>query len=327
MLSVDMFYSDDVLLLLCFPTILFLANSPTVSHAIKSLQFFHPAYSPSHLTSSIAMPPQCQTRSRPQAPPKLTMVTRSLLRSNDPPCDVLASFRESLQAHNLAGEVSSFDPGSKAWVEWSKISPGPTCPHILNKYRSQEDCTMSLYWNNAGTYWKAKSHPCDFTVAASSLPSRAFPHPPGVFRPFFSRTVARRRAMPDLYLIKVMTCKYESGIYNRHPEQHPLQQHPLPSFMARYCSVNTSIADHGNLQFFDSPIGIRIRLLHATTGLIPASLRQIQSESRECSACHCVFSIDGYNAHLDIDNICCNWYKGIPGECSYIPESSLLTTI
>ncbi|SJL18806.1 uncharacterized protein ARMOST_22407 [Armillaria ostoyae] len=117
------------------------------------------------------MPPQRQTRSRPQAPPKLTMVTRSLLRSNDPPCDVLASFRESLQAHNLAGEVSSFDPGSKAWVEWSKISPGPTCPHILNKYRSQEDCTMSLYRNNAGTYWKAKSHPCDFTVAASSLPS------------------------------------------------------------------------------------------------------------------------------------------------------------
>ncbi|KAK0458334.1 uncharacterized protein EV420DRAFT_1480063 [Desarmillaria tabescens] len=127
------------------------------------------------------MPPQRQTCSWPQTPPKLTMVMRSLLHSNDPPRDILASFRVSLQAHNLAGEVSSFDPGSKAWVEWSKISLGPICPHILNKYRSQEDCTMSLYRNNAGTYWKVKSHPCDFTVLASSLPTRAFPHPSGIF--------------------------------------------------------------------------------------------------------------------------------------------------
>ncbi|PBK62177.1 hypothetical protein ARMSODRAFT_980953 [Armillaria solidipes] len=275
------------------------------------------------------MPPQRRTRSGPQAPPpKLTMVTRSLLRRNDPPRDILASLRISLKACNLAGKVSSFDVEYKAWVDWSKISQGPICPHVLNKHRSQEDCTMSLHQSSAGSYWKVKSHPCDFTVPASSLPTQAFLHLSGIFQPFFSRAVARRRAMPDFYLIKVVMYKYESGVYNRHPEQHPLQQRPLPSFMAHYCSVNMVPAGHENLQFFNSPIGIRIRLLHAMTGLIPASLRQIQSESRECSACHCVFSIDGYNAHVDTNNMCRNWHKSISGKRSHFSKSySLLTTI
>ncbi len=97
---------------------------------------------------------------------------------------------------------------------------------------------------------------------------------------------------------------------------HPILKEPIPRYMARYTSANAVQAD---LRFFDSPIGQRIGQLLSPIGLVPASLRQFLRESKECPACRCIFSIDGFNAHIDYDGTCKNWHKPITGEFFVAP--------
>ncbi|KAK0220642.1 hypothetical protein IW262DRAFT_1461977 [Armillaria fumosa] len=80
-------------------------------------------------------------------------------------------------------------------------------------------------------------------------------------------------------LIHTLMENYDEGVYNSHPEKHPLQQIPPPSYMERYMSLTKILM---NLQFFHSPVGQRIKMLHSTSGIILASLRQLLRESHEC---------------------------------------------
>ncbi len=92
---------------------------------------------------------------------------------------------------------------------------------------------------------------------------------------------------------------------------HPILKQPLPHYMMRYTSANAVQAD---LRFFDSPIRQCIQQLLSPIGLVPVSLHQFLQESKECLACHCVFSVDGFNAHIDYDRTFKNWHKPITGE-------------
>ena len=104
---------------------------------------------------------------------------------------------------------------------------------------------------------------------------------------------------------------------------HPILKEPLPQYLEWYTSAKAVQAD---LRFFNSPIGCRIRQLLSPVGLVPASLCQLFQESKECLACHCVFSIDGFNAHIDYDGTCKNWHNPITGEFFVAPIRYCLTS-
>ncbi|KAK0487935.1 hypothetical protein IW261DRAFT_1415545 [Armillaria novae-zelandiae] len=208
------------------------------------------------------MPPQRKGCHIPSQS-KPTLVTRSMVRRNDPSVDVLKMLHTALEARNACGLTSSFDLLSKKWVIFSSPQ-APLCPHVLNKYRTEDDCRMTFHDNGIKSYWRAKTHCCDFY---------------------------------DKKLIHTLMENYDEGVYNckksdcsvtlsdiktlAHPEIHPLQRIPLPSYMKRYMSPTKVLM---NLQVFHSPVGQRIKMLHSASGIVPASLRQLLRESHECRA-------------------------------------------
>ena len=130
------------------------------------------------------MPPQ--HRSRPVYPQfTQTKVTRSLVRRNDPSADVLLRLRQALDVRNSQGLRSSFDLQSNEWVEFSytitsktayaahtlplRVPQTPLCPHILNVYHGEDKCHMKIHHDGARSYWKAKTHQCDFISKCASL--------------------------------------------------------------------------------------------------------------------------------------------------------------
>ncbi|KAK0482956.1 hypothetical protein EDD18DRAFT_1112466 [Armillaria luteobubalina] len=185
------------------------------------------------------MPSQRKSRQIPSQS-KPTLVTRSMLRRNDPSADVLKVFHTALEARNACGLTSSFDLLSK------KSPQAPLCLHVLNKYRAEEDCRMTFHNDGIKSYWRAKTHCCDFYGKK---------------------------------LIRTLMENYDEGVYNSHPQMHPLQQIPPPSYMKRYMSPTKAMM---NLQFFNSPVAQHIRMLHSASGIVPASLRQLLRESHEC---------------------------------------------
>ncbi|KAK0462234.1 hypothetical protein IW261DRAFT_1428161 [Armillaria novae-zelandiae] len=179
------------------------------------------------------MPPQRKGCHIPSQS-KPTLVTRSMVRRNDPSVDVLKMLHTALEARNACGLTSSFDLLSKKWVIFSSPQ-APLCPHVLNKYRTEDDCRMTFHDNGIKSYWRAKTHCCDFY---------------------------------DKKLIHTLMENYDEGVYNckksdcsvtlsdiktlAHPEIHPLQRIPLPSYMKRYMSPTKVLM---NLQAMITPAG------------------------------------------------------------------------
>ncbi|PBK71792.1 hypothetical protein ARMSODRAFT_1016788 [Armillaria solidipes] len=83
------------------------------------------------------------------------------MHRNDPSADVLSRLHQALDVRNSQGLRSSFDLQSNEWVEFSD-SQTPLCPHVLNKYHNEDECRMKFHHDGTKSYWKAKTHPCNF---------------------------------------------------------------------------------------------------------------------------------------------------------------------
>ncbi|KAK0487973.1 hypothetical protein IW261DRAFT_1559018 [Armillaria novae-zelandiae] len=265
------------------------------------------------------MPPQCRCRQQRLSQSVPTKVTCSVVCLNDPSADVLSELQKVLETRNSLGLRSSFDVQSNRWVEFLPPQT-PTCPHALNPYRTEDDCYMRIHKDAIRSYWKAEGHVCNFIVLDFASDRYKVPRH-GQQKPYFSRAVAIRRATSNKKLIETVEWHYENGIYNCHPEMHPINMQLLPHYMAWYTSAK---AVQANLQFFDSPIGQHICLLLSSAGLVPASLYRLLHENKQCPACHCAFSIDGFNTHLDYDGTCRNWHERILGKSIYVSICSPL---
>ncbi|KAK0185696.1 hypothetical protein F5146DRAFT_1144202 [Armillaria mellea] len=89
---------------------------------------------------------------------------------------------------------------------------------------------------------------------------------------------------------------------------HPILQDPLPQYLERYTSAKAVQAD---LRFLTHPLDA------ASDSFFPWLVLSLHPyvdyfrRARNALACRCVFSIDGFNAHIDYDGTCKNWYNPI----------------
>ncbi|KAJ7272362.1 hypothetical protein C8J57DRAFT_1225897 [Mycena rebaudengoi] len=123
--------------------------------------------------------------------------------------------------------------------------------------------------------------------------------------PFFDLPVALARANSDHSLISHLQEEQWMGRYRRSPFDHPLANETaadLPYVMHAYdksrhpdCATRT----FANLTFFATDLGHCIRQFLSTVGIPLSAFSNMIRHCNGCSNCRCMFSFDGYNAHLD----------------------------
>jgi hypothetical protein len=93
------------------------------------------------------------------------------------------------------------------------------------------------------------------------------------------------------------------------PEMHPAWNEAsthriLQPYDARIYPGCTS-RTFQNLTFMDTSVGRVIRELNSTMGVPMGTLKALKEVAVQCKACYCMYSVDGYNAHV-VDKKCRN---------------------
>ncbi|KAK0431483.1 hypothetical protein EV421DRAFT_1911819 [Armillaria borealis] len=188
-------------------------------------------------------------------------------------------------------------------------------------------------------------HACPFVVMVPPLddfsPSKRSPNLSGNvvptslklgFQPhqsFFDSSVALQRANPDERLMRAVEEHHSAGLYYTYLIFHPMST-PLHPILYPY-DHNLRPADQNlranHLHFYDTDVGRIIRGLHSCSGLFMHEWRRLCLDSTKCGACACIFSVNGYNAHID-EGICKNWSTVVHGKISAAggEDSHSLTT-
>lgn len=85
----------------------------------------------------------------------------------------------------------------------------------------------------------------------------------------------------------------------------------VPSILSRYdISLNPLGLQrvYQNLRYFNTGIGHLIREMNSTIGIPYAAFRIILADNIICEGCQCMYSVDGFNAHIE------------RGKCSNTPD-------
>ncbi|KAK0472564.1 hypothetical protein EDD18DRAFT_1230545 [Armillaria luteobubalina] len=141
------------------------------------------------------------------------------------------------------------------------------------------------------------------------LQGQARPH-----RSFFKEKVAKARSQNDLVLMTTVKHCHETGLYKDAPATHPAYRtspslcahsllepydyHLYPNCLSRTFSVGC--------EFLGSGIGNVVRSVCSTLGVPKAAFDCLVADAAICLACSCVFSMEGFNAHIS-DGACRNW--------------------
>lgn len=89
----------------------------------------------------------------------------------------------------------------------------------------------------------------------------------------------------------------------------------MPTVLTEYSVVykpNCHIRTFNHLQYIDTLIGRLIRDLVSDSGIPANAFNILRLQAHKCFGCECMFSIDGYNAHIH-QGLCANTPKLVPG--------------
>ncbi|KAK0442451.1 hypothetical protein EV421DRAFT_1904219 [Armillaria borealis] len=280
----------------------------------------------------------------PYRRPSTTRLTRSL-QKQDPQLHELVQFNKDLLNIVRQGKMATFDEPSRRWKEFycpvitfadgsmrnaqasefQSIDPPPPpviCPHILNLRRSQLDCTMELCLGHEVTVpgfdgpllnYFAESSPAEGAQDPIAVTDTSMTPYPGTLATNkacrFSPLVAWQRALADETLIRTVEKSHSIGFYDRCPFLHPVSApiHPvLYPYDKEFNPAGEDLRAAHQQQFYDSNIGRVIQGFHSSCGLWRHEWEWLLRNCTECEACTCVFSVDGYNAHIE-NGVCENW--------------------
>ncbi|KAK0496586.1 hypothetical protein EDD18DRAFT_1167186 [Armillaria luteobubalina] len=133
-------------------------------------------------------------------------------------------------------------------------------------------------------------------------------------RAFFKEKVAKARSQNDLVLMTTVKHCHETGFYKDAPATHPAYRtspslcahsllepydyHLYPNCLSQTFSIGC--------EFLGSGIGNVVRSVCSTLGVPKAAFDHLVADAAICLACSCVFSMEGFNAHIS-DGACRNW--------------------
>ncbi|KAJ6578501.1 hypothetical protein B0H19DRAFT_1253738 [Mycena capillaripes] len=125
---------------------------------------------------------------------------------------------------------------------------------------------------------------------------------PGSIKPIFSLRLANARRNNDPLVVNKVYNEKRNGVYRRDPQSHPASSlavaHPLLVVYDSRIFPDCITQPFQNLPFFNTAIGILVRELNSTIGIIPRDFSLITSNFTTCCCCYCTFSRDGYNKHI-----------------------------
>ncbi|KAF8076819.1 hypothetical protein FPV67DRAFT_1445383 [Lyophyllum atratum] len=127
---------------------------------------------------------------------------------------------------------------------------------------------------------------------------------------FYDKSVAEARATSaliwdgyaELHVMGHVYLNYNLGVYEEYPEKHPAANsndtHRIlqPYDERIYPGCLDSTFQH--LTYVSTNIGHAIRELNSNVGIPRTALNVLVSDATTCDACNCIFSLDGYNAHV-----------------------------
>ncbi|KIK52804.1 hypothetical protein GYMLUDRAFT_250932 [Collybiopsis luxurians FD-317 M1] len=236
------------------------------------------------------------------------------------------------------GSMTAASPA--IYVNLPGYSP-PLCADISNPFRTDDECSLAQMgairqhgrifhvfkaphqgflipepedkeYDDPGAHAvvhaTANSHP---HLRSRYLPIVPKPRPlrgPRTLTLFYSRDWAAERASPA------------------HPWLHPAYYtNETPHILFPYSissPSNTVNAIHQHGHFFDTELGRIVHALNSATGTPISLFMKLLRSSSTCSGCLCVFSVEGYQAHLGYVNAvphCLN-----TPECPEVPEPSAI---
>ncbi|KAF8160163.1 hypothetical protein BJ912DRAFT_936184 [Pholiota molesta] len=126
---------------------------------------------------------------------------------------------------------------------------------------------------------------------------------------FFTEEVANARRSSDVNLMSHLDYNEKVGMYESLPGCHPAwDEIDTPYVLQPYdvrlypgCTRRT----YQNLAFIDTSLGRAIREFNSTLGIPRDTLYALKEIAIKCQACYCMFSPEGYNAHI-VDKRCRN---------------------
>ncbi|KAG6894170.1 hypothetical protein C0992_007246 [Termitomyces sp. T32_za158] len=176
-------------------------------------------------------------------------------------------------------------------------STASSCPTAI-KFHSHLD---NIYVNPRVS--KAFYTPTKPLTSLRPRPIRAGARPTSSrFPSFFEETVAVARANSEASLIDHINLNVTLGVFKVFLSQHPAadltkthrvlepyDERIFPGCLAR-------MFEH--MQYLNTNVGRVIRELNSTLGVPLSAVRTLNEYAVTCQACLCIFSIDGFNAHL-----------------------------
>ncbi|KAK7019444.1 hypothetical protein VNI00_018054 [Paramarasmius palmivorus] len=246
-----------------------------------------------------------------------TRTRRRSTEDHDPDEVSLKRYQRNLDRHVSEGKMMTFNPRRRRWERWPRpyyetndgllgnmhadafplVPFQPVlCPHSLNPMRKKEDCTMTIHQKLEGTpsfYFQVQNgtHECRFLIPIPDLKEYT---PPMIHCSFFTIGRALSRATHDAKVCDALESSYLRGDF-QNGTTHPTQTSQTPpELLAWDLTVNPESQNVANQhqQFVGTGIGFAIRNLHSTRGI---SLK-------------CMYSVDGYQDHLDGHGNCRNWF-------------------
>ncbi|KAF8055004.1 hypothetical protein FPV67DRAFT_1750631 [Lyophyllum atratum] len=128
---------------------------------------------------------------------------------------------------------------------------------------------------------------------------------PRPLKSFFSQEVADMRSSSDEKFIAWLYKSHQRGDFDD-ISAHPAAQGKVPKQLAPYDPSSTSTRTSQHLQYFDTAIGYALRELNSTAGITENAFTILSEQAHLCKGCNCLFSGDGYDAHLDEESRCKN---------------------
>ncbi|KAE9389519.1 hypothetical protein BT96DRAFT_1069991 [Gymnopus androsaceus JB14] len=194
----------------------------------------------------------------------------------------------SMGLTNSKGEVINTNP-----LSWSSI-PGfkaPLCPHAENPFVSKDDSQMIIKFTQYRKTIRLQIQKANVTsstnsaVGESGQPSAnhatAEPKKP---ESLFDKATFKIRTQPESPQIHMA--------YNLKELPEIMWPHNAFKPQSLYGVIMK------NLTFIDYQIGALIIKLNSSDGITILSFIEIMSAAQKCSGCCCVFSPEGYHAHL-----------------------------
>ncbi|KAK7029023.1 hypothetical protein VNI00_014733 [Paramarasmius palmivorus] len=253
----------------------------------------------------------------------------------DPKAATLQRYQRNLKRHILAGKIMTFNPQHKQWerpyfqaserrsgkilIRADQIailtSKPVLCPHALNPLRHTRDCTMTIQPNFSGTpslYLQVcnGSHDCPFRIPIpGSVDELAYVY--GSYG-FFSLGKSLDRATHNAGECEALESSYTRGDFRYGTRLHPAHDSSTPPLLLAWdLAVNPNGQNLANQHqhFVGTATGFTIRNLHSTRGISLRVWELLRRSAVSCSVCLCMYSMDGYQDHLDQKGICRNWFS------------------